>query len=326
MIVPYEEKYAAAWDEFVLKKSINGNFLQTRNFYNYHAKDKFKDASILFFKGDKIAAVMPANEVNNGLTLLSHEGSTYGGIIVSKEFANTTGYYWIFEEMIGYFKEQKYGMVELRMHNWLYSPEDKHHELLDYFFQLNGFQVRNEVGFYIDLKLLDEDYTSHFEKLKRRKLNKAVKNNLFFKKLTTDAEIREYHAILTENMLKFDTTPVHTVNDFLDFKNNRLTDVTSFYGVYLGKKMIAGSMVFDFCDKKVFHTQYLASLHDYLDYCPNEFLYAKLIQAALDEEYRFISFGTASLEHGNVYNETLGMYKEGFNTDSYLNPCYIWRG
>ena len=31
MIIPYEDKYEGVWDAFVLKESINGNFLQTRN-------------------------------------------------------------------------------------------------------------------------------------------------------------------------------------------------------------------------------------------------------------------------------------------------------
>ena len=29
------------WDEFVLKESMNGTFLQTRHFINYHEKGKF---------------------------------------------------------------------------------------------------------------------------------------------------------------------------------------------------------------------------------------------------------------------------------------------
>ena len=49
------------------------------------------------------------------------------------------------------------------------------------------------------------------------------------------------------------------------------------------------------------------------------------LKAAKEEGYRYLSYGTSTLEHGNVYNESLGMYKEGFNTDTYLNRCYIWK-
>ena len=61
MVVLYEDKYEKDWDELVLNKSMNGNFLQTRNFLNYHHNGKFKDHSLMFFKGETLAAVMQAN-------------------------------------------------------------------------------------------------------------------------------------------------------------------------------------------------------------------------------------------------------------------------
>lgn len=324
MVIEYENTLESDWDDFVINESVNGNFLQTRRFLNYHPVDRFQDASLVFRKDDKIAAVIPANLVEAGTVLLAHQGSTYGGLIVGKDFANTTNYKWIFEEMTAFFREKGYKKVELRMHNWLYSPCEKKHELLDYFFQLYGFTVRSEVGFYIDLDNMEDDYVSNFEKLKRRKLNKAMKNGLEFRKLSSDREIEEYYGVLKDNMKKFQTVPVHTLSEWMDFKNSRLKDEISFYGVYKDSQMIAGSMVFNFCNHKVFHTQYLASRQEYLELCPNEFLYANLIRAALDEKYHYISYGTSSLEHGAVYNEGLGLYKEGFNTDTYLNRCYIW--
>ena len=324
MVVSYEDKYREAWDRFVLQESINGNFLQTRNFIEYHPPERFTDGSFLILKGDRIAAVIPADVTDGGRTLIAHEGSTYGGLVVGVDFANTTGYKLIFDEMMSRFEEKGYERVEIRTHNGLYSLTEDRNELCDYFFQLRGFTVRSEVGFYVNLERLSGDYTLRFEKLKRRKLNKALQAGLTFRKLHTDEEVTEYYGVLSDNMKKFDTVPTHTLEEILDFKNVRLKDVTSFYGVYHGEQMVAGSMVWDFCGKKVFHTQYLASLHEALAYCPNEFLYASLIRAAKEEGYRYLSYGTASLEHGSVYNESLGMYKEGFHTDSYLNRCYIW--
>lgn len=324
MVIPYEDKYEYEWDDFVLNNSINGNFLQTRNFYNYHPRDRFKDGSLMFFKNENLAAVVPAAVMDNGLTLVAHPGSTFGGLIIGKDYANTVNYNWIFDEMISFFKEKEYEKVELRMHHWLYSPEEKRNELLDYYFQLYGFQVRSEIGFYIELGGLAKDYIGGFEKLKRRKLNKAIQYGLVFEKLISDEDVKEFYNILIDNMKKFDTSPIHSLEQILEFKNSRLKEYTSFYGVFLEEKMIAGSMVWDFCRKKVFHTQYLASRHDSLDYCPNEYLYSNLIETGRKEGYRYLSYGTASLENGLVYNESLGMYKEGFNTDSYMNRCYIW--
>lgn len=325
MIVPYKEEYAQEWDDFVLNNSINGNFLQTRNFYSYHPESRFQDASLMFYQDDELAAVLPANVVDDGKVLLAHQGSTFGGIVVGRKFANSIGYNWIFEEMTDYFQQTGYETVELRMHSNLYSPSYKSNELLDYYFQLNNFTVRSEIGFFMNVENLPENYVSGFEKLKKRKLNKAKKQGLTFRKLDTDAEVHEFYEVLSNNMKKFDTEPVHSEAELLDFKNSRLKDIVSFYGVYHGEEMIAGSMVFNFCDKKVFHTQYLASRQDRLEYCPNEFLYVGLIEAAKSEGYKYLSYGTASLNHGLVYNESLGRFKEGFNTDTYVNRCYIWQ-
>lgn len=325
MIVPYKEEFAQLWDDFVLNDSINGNFLQTRNFYRYHPEGRFRDASLMFYTDDELAAVLPANIVDDGKVLLAHQGSTFGGIVVGRKFANTIGYNWIFEEMTDYFRQKGYEKVELRMHSNLYSPSNKSNELLDYYFQLNNFTVRNEIGFFMNVENLPENYVSGFEKLKKRKLNKAQKQELTFCKLDTDAEVHEFYEVLSNNMKKFDTTPVHTEAELLEFKNSRLKGMVSFYGVYHEEEMIAGSMVFNFCDKKVFHTQYLVSRQDRLEYCPNEFLYVGLIEAARAEGYKYLSYGTASLNHGLVYNESLGRFKEGFNTDTYVNRCYIWQ-
>ena len=325
MIQKYEDRFEKKWDEFVLNESINGNFLQTRNFLNYHAKDKFCDHSLMFFKGETLVAVMPANEIEQGRILISHQGSTFGGLVIGEKYASTGNYNWIFKEMLGYFKERSYERVELKMPHWLYLREDKRNELLDYYFQLNGFTPRGEVGFYVDLKELADDYESKFESLKKRKLRKAYKQNLIFKVITDEEGIKEFYDVLADNMKKFNKIPIHTFEEMWDFYNNRLKGIVSFYGVFHGPMLIAGSMVFNFCNKKVFHTQYLASRQDCLEYCPNEFLYTSLIRTAKEEGYRFLSYGTATLEHGEVYNESLGIYKEGFNTDTYINKTYILR-
>lgn len=326
MVVLYEDKYEKDWDELVLNRSLNGNFLQTRNFLNYHHSGKFKDHSLMFFKGETLAAVMPANELEQGRILLSHQGSTFGGLVIGADFCDTSNYNWIFKDMMEHFKSRGYERAELRMPHWLYARKDRGNELLDYYFQLNGFAMRGEVGFYVNLTDLPDDYEASFSPLRKRKLRKACQYSLLFKELTSRESIYAFYNVLADNMLKFNTVPLHTFEEIIDFKDRRLKDTVSFYGVYHEKELIAGSMVFNFCNKKVFHTQYLASRHDCLSYCPNEFLYTGLIRTARESGYRFLSYGTATLAHGEIYNETLGMYKEGFNTDTYLNRTYIYEG
>lgn len=59
-IVDFSEELSSEWDEFVLNKSVNGTFLQTRKFINYHAEEKFIDSSLVVYKGNDIVAVILA--------------------------------------------------------------------------------------------------------------------------------------------------------------------------------------------------------------------------------------------------------------------------
>ena len=60
----YKETEENEWDKFVLEKSMNGVFLQTRKFINYHSKGKFKDVSICVRKGNELVATILGCELN----------------------------------------------------------------------------------------------------------------------------------------------------------------------------------------------------------------------------------------------------------------------
>jgi hypothetical protein len=61
------------WDAFI-SASRNGTFLLQRGFMDYHA-DRFTDHSLLFFRDEKLIALLPAEEREG--TLTSHGGLTY---------------------------------------------------------------------------------------------------------------------------------------------------------------------------------------------------------------------------------------------------------
>ena len=92
LLIRYEKQYEKEWDEFVEKESINGTFLQTRRFLNYHPVDRFVDASyIVRSVKEGIVAVCPAClKVEKGHKILySHMGSTYGGIVIHEKWNKT---------------------------------------------------------------------------------------------------------------------------------------------------------------------------------------------------------------------------------------------
>ena len=60
----YEDSLEEQWDKFIAEKSINGTFLQSRRFFNYHPAGRFKDVSLVVYnEKNNIAALIPACEL-----------------------------------------------------------------------------------------------------------------------------------------------------------------------------------------------------------------------------------------------------------------------
>ena len=68
-IVRYHDGMAAVWDQF-LQESVNGTFLQSRNFLSYHPQGRFDDWSLLIYdKKNNLAGVCPGTKCTRGGTM-----------------------------------------------------------------------------------------------------------------------------------------------------------------------------------------------------------------------------------------------------------------
>jgi hypothetical protein len=74
----YSPHQVAVWDAFV-GASRNGHFMLQRGYMDYHA-DRFTDESLLFLRGDRVVAVLPAHRRDR--TLSSHDGLPFAGLVV----------------------------------------------------------------------------------------------------------------------------------------------------------------------------------------------------------------------------------------------------
>lgn len=240
----YDAKYEKQWDEFVLHNSLNGTFLQTRNFLNYHPEGRFSDSSLLFMKGNTIVAVIPANLIldNGKKILMSHQASTFGGIILGKQYKKLSVCEEIFNLLDEYAVENQIGKIILKYTSRLFSKSDS--ELLDYFAFLNGYSQYSEMGYYVDFEYYEDDIVSNLASAKRRGYKSSLKDDLEFRPLMDSNSVKMFYDVLCDNYRKFDKNPVHTCDELIEFMQERLPDRVRFYGVMQGEEMIAGSMVF----------------------------------------------------------------------------------
>lgn len=305
------------WDRFVLKESTNGTFLQSRNFLNYHPEGRFKDASLVVKKGNAIVAVIPANR--EGQSIISHRGSTFGGVVLEKHALKVSVLENIFKALNDYCVENSINEIVLKQTGNIFCKEDT--SLLDYFLFLNGYEVSYELGYWIDYTDYPEDIISAFSSSRRRDYRYSLKSDFRFGELTSDQDISEFYDILCDNYTKFGKNPVHTLAELIEFKKSRLKDIVRFFGVFEENQMIAGGMTFSF-DHRVIHTQYLAVRQDKTNFFANEFLYTNLIKTGKEDGFEKFSFGTSTLESGKVLNKPLAQFKEGFGTQTFLNITY----
>lgn len=317
----YNASMEAQWDDFILNKSMNGTFLQTRKFINYHPEGRFQDRSLCVKKGEElVAAVMGCEIMDEGKrTFFAHKGSTFGGITVSEKIYSASAINELMEVLHLFLRETGFEKIYLKMVPTAYQKENT--DLLDYFLYKNGYICYNELNYFMHLDRYRSDVISQFSSSKRRDYRYSLKNSLQFKLLETRDEIAQFYEVLKLNLAKLNLHAVHSLEDLYDLKFNRFDEKIQFYGVYLEEKMIAGSMIFVF-DGKIFHTQYLSSDEQYLKMFPMDFLITNLIQTAVEQNMELFSFGICTEDQGRYLNLGLSRFKEGFGTEFCINRSY----
>lgn len=203
----YEIKDEAIWDEFVEHISINGTFLQSRRFLNYHPKDRFQDFSLIIedSKGH-IAAVCPACIIDEigSRHFISHMGSTFGGLIISSKHYYAHKVIEIIQCVESYLKENDITYIELRITPDLFAL--KNSALLEYCLFYCGYQEFCELSTYIDFSHYKESILSNFEQGKRTHIHKCEKCGIEYKRLEDDEEISMFYDILCQSLFKISCT------------------------------------------------------------------------------------------------------------------------
>lgn len=321
-IEPYTDAYEQEWDQFVLQQSVNGTFLQTRNFLNYHPKDRFTDASFLVYQKGKLAAVCPACKIeeDGNKILYSHKGSTFGGIVIRQDFYTAEKILQILQAVDEHCQKE-YDRIVLKNTANLFTVENG--ELLEYMLGYCGYRSYSELSTYIDLKKTDEDVKRGFDRNKNRNIARCEEKGLYFRGLEGEEEIRRFHALLTINLSKYGVCPVHTAEELIEFQKTRIPDHVKFCGVFDGGKMLAAGMLFVFSRTKTLHAQNLSADYRFTEFSPVTYLYYKVIACAKAQGYRYLSFGISTEQEGKELNMGLIRNKEAYGSRYDLNRTFI---
>ncbi len=323
-ILNYKKEYEEKWDYFVMNSSVNGTFLQTRRFLNYHPADRFVDFSLLILdKKGNVAAVCPGciQFENNKKIFFSHKGSTFGGIVIGNKAYSAEKVIEIIECVESFLKANAFSKIVYKITPSIFCSESA--DLLEYVLYYENYNEEKELNLQIEYADYKEDIMDNFSQMKRRNIHKGEKVGLQLKPLNTREEIEYFHEILSLNLEKYSLKPVHSVSELLLLKNEVLKKECEFFGVFMGNDLIAGALMFYFNNVKVAHTQYLCALLNYNKLSPLTYLYYQLIIEMKDRGFQKLSWGIASEHGGKVLNMGLTQNKEAFGSKHSINRVFM---
>ena len=315
-ILPYSPELDKRLDHFVESESVNGTFLQTRRFLNYHPAGRFTDASFALEKSGTIVAYFPGVEKEQ--TFVSHAGSTFGGPIIAKSFYTGSRIREILTEADQYLSEKFKGVL-FKVTPELFAKESP--DLLDYTLEHLGYTRHTELSSYCTLQS-GVDPLENCDKECRRIFKKSEIEGIRFGNLEKTEDFETFYHFLEISKSKHNVHPVHTLQELYDLKDNRIPDHIRFRGIWDNDMLVAAMMLFLFEGTKTIHGQYIAPNPDYEKFQPTTALYVRVMREAAQEGYKQISWGISTEDGGNYLNESLLRFKESLGAKACVNVRY----
>ncbi len=304
----YTEGLKEQWNDF-LKISKNSSFLFDRNFMDYHS-DKFNDYSLLIFYESKLKALIPANI--NFDTLISHQGLSYGGIVLADEL-RLSEIIDIFKATLIYLDNNNIVKWRIKLLPRMYHarPSDELDWIL---FKLNAKLYRRDTALVIDNNATSLQY----QERRKRSIKKANNNNLVIKEDFNELEFF-WQKILIPNLLdKHGVQPVHSLSE-IQLLSQRFPNNIKQHNIYLNNNIVAGCTIF--LNKKVVHAQYISGSPEGRNSGSLDFLFDKLIRE-IYLSYDYFDFGICNEKDGLLINKGLLDWKEGFGARTISHDFY----
>ena len=273
-IIRYENRLKNDWDSFV-DKAKNSTFLFKRDFIEYH-NDKFDDFSLIFYINNQIQALLPANKVEN--TLYSHQGLTYGGLIVDNNICKN-GYFQLYDALKSFLEQKNFSSFVLKQQLSIYDVE-----ISSWANQYFDKILKREMNLTADLLNLS------ISKSKLKHYRKSEKRNFEIKKETDFLSfwINVLQPLLWE---KYKTKPVHSLKE-IQYLKNKFPENIHQYSLYFDDKIIAGITLF--VTDKVVKSQYGAATDLGKELRAMDYLFIYLLHFYKDLNYHYFDMGTVT--------------------------------
>ena len=306
----YTADKADEWNQFVAL-SKNGTFLFDRSYMDYHA-DRFDDCSLMIYDEEgRLYALLPANRV--GEVLYSHQGLSYGGLIMSEK-VTTAAVCALFDEVNALLRSEGFQKVIYKAVPWIYHRLPAEEDLYAIFLQCGA-------------KILGRDVSStiiparpvKWKRDRRYAANKARNNGIV---VTPSEDYAAFWQILSDNLMrKFSAHPVHTLEEIL-LLHSRFPHHIQLWTAHSAEgELLAGTVLYT--NGGVVHSQYISASDEGKRQHAVDALYDHIIHHAYADA-SFIDLGTSNMPHSSDLHESLIYQKEGFGGRAVCYDTYEW--
>lgn len=301
----YRREDKELWNSFV-SKARNATFLFDRNYMDYHA-DRFDDNSFMFYHKGKLKAVLPANVA--GDTLYSHQGLTYGGLLLDKK-ATVEDVLECFDSLNSWLCENGISKVVYKALPWIYQQYPSEEDLYALTWKCKAQLISRNIAstIVIDNKL-------KFAESRKSGIRKALSLNI---EVGESNDVDGFWHVLEDNLgNRYNAKPVHTSSE-MKLLMSRFPNNIRLYVAKMNGEIVGGTLIY--VTPQVVHTQYISASVEGKKHGALDLLFDYIINKVY-ANCRYFDFGKSTEQGGAYLNEPLIFQKEGFGG---RGVCYDW--
>lgn len=301
----YRREDKELWNSFV-SKARNATFLFDRNYMDYHA-DRFDDNSFMFYHKGKLKAVLPANVA--GDTLYSHQGLTYGGLLLDKK-ATVEDVLECFDSLNSWLRENGISKVVYKALPWIYQQYPSEEDLYALTWKCKAQLISRNIAstIVIDNKL-------KFAESRKSGIRKALSLNI---EVGESNDVDGFWHVLEDNLgNRYNAKPVHTASE-MKLLMSRFPNNIKLYVAKMNGEIVGGTLMY--VTPQVVHTQYISASVEGKKHGALDLLFDYIINKVY-ANCRYFDFGKSTEQGGAYLNEPLIFQKEGFGG---RGVCYDW--
>lgn len=301
----YRREDKELWNSFV-SKARNATFLFDRNYMDYHA-DRFDDNSFMFYHKGKLKAVLPANVA--GDTLYSHQGLTYGGLLLDKK-ATVEDVLECFDSLNSWLRENGISKVVYKALPWIYQQYPSEEDLYALTWKCKAQLISRNIAstIVVDNKL-------KFAESRKSGIRKALSLNI---EVGESNDVDGFWHVLEDNLgNRYNAKPVHTASE-MKLLMSRFPNNIKLYVAKMNGEIVGGTLIY--VTSQVVHTQYISASVEGKKHGALDLLFDYIINKVY-ANCRYFDFGKSTEQGGAYLNEPLIFQKEGFGG---RGVCYDW--